>query len=219
MNRWGVTVGALLLLAGGCSLTGSYVVQGRLDRLPRMTCTELARNGPPADGQVLLTDLRPCQDFVATRFDGSLDLYVPAYPAGLAQEPRPADLAFLLQVWDDDERHRLFDNPGPVELTCWAIRGARAVDFCRGPGEIEKWARDGLEEKYPRIRLAKMTVLTVGHGNTPTAYRVQSAFHYGVGELVAGVMILTWGALRVWRRLGSQRAPNVSLEFKGSQGG
>jgi hypothetical protein len=44
--------------------------------------------------------------FVA-RYDGDLDLYVPAYPAGLAKEPRPADLAFLLQIWDDEERHRL----------------------------------------------------------------------------------------------------------------
>jgi hypothetical protein len=171
-----------------------------------MTCTELTRKGPPADGQVLLTDLRPCQDVVATRFDGALDLYVPAYPAGLAQEPRPADLAFLLQVWDDDERHRLFDNPGPIELPCWAIRGARAVDFCRGPGEIEKWARDGLEKKYAGIRFAKVTVLTVGHGNTPTAYRAQSGFHYGIGELVAGVVVLAWGAVRAWRRLGSQPA-------------
>jgi hypothetical protein len=181
---------------------------------------ELTRKGPPADGQVLLTDLRPCQDFVATRFDGSLDLYVPAYPAGLAQEPRPADLAFLLQVWDDDERQRLFDNPGPIELTCWAIRGARAVDICSRPGEIEKWARDGLEEKYPGIRLAKMTVLTVGHGNTPTAYRVQSAFHYGIGELVAGVVVLAWAAVRTWGRLGSQRGPDadISLELKEGHG-
>ena len=60
--------------------------------------------------------------------------------------------------------------------------------------------RDGLEKKYPGIRLAKVTVLAVGHGNTPTAYRVRSAFHYGIGELVASVMILAWVAVRAWRR-------------------
>lgn len=207
MNRWVVIFGALLLLAGGCSLTGSYAVQDRLAHLPRMTCAELMQKGPPADGQVLLTDLRPCQDVVATRFEGSLDLYVPAYPAGLAHEPRPADLAFLLQVWDDEEWHRLSNSPGPVELPCWATRRARVVDCCRGPGEIEEWVRNGLEKKYPGIRMVKLTVLSVGHGNTPTAYRVQSAFRYGIGELVAGVVVLTWGTVRACRQLCSQRAP------------
>jgi hypothetical protein len=134
-------IGGLLLLLGGCSLAGGVIVQYRLARVPRMTCDQLARNGPPADGQVTLTDVQPCsRGFVATRHDEGLDLYIAAYPAGLGKEPEPADLHFLLQVGDDDDRHRLLDKPGPVEITCWAKRGARVVAVSRGPGQIEEWA-------------------------------------------------------------------------------
>jgi hypothetical protein len=78
---------------------------------------------------VILTDIRPCsRGFVATRSDGDLDLYIPAYPAGLAQEPGPADLVFLLQVWSDEDRQRLLDLPGPIDVSCWAkSHGQRAL--------------------------------------------------------------------------------------------
>jgi hypothetical protein len=209
MSRTAVfIVGGLLLLSGGCSLTTHFVTEDLLARLPRMTCAELARNGPPADGQVTLTDLKWCgAGFVGQRRDGDLDLYIPGFPAGLGKEPDPPDLAFLLQLWDDDQRKPLLEQTGPVEFNCWASRG-RVVDFTRGPGEVEEWAQDRLQKKYPGIKVENMWVLTVGHGNTPTAARALSAWRYGVAELVAGVALLIWGALQTWRRrLGDAATP------------
>ena len=140
-------IGCFLLLMGGCSLAGSAAVQSRLDAVPRMTCDQLIRKGPPMDGQVALTDLQPCEKgFVATRYDGDLDLYIPAYPAHLAGEPEPQDLKFLLQVWSDEDRHLLLDQPRPSEVTCWATQRARIVTFSRGPGEVEDWVQDHLRE-------------------------------------------------------------------------
>jgi hypothetical protein len=212
-------LGGLLLLAGGCSLTGSVAVGKRLARVPRMTCDQLARNGPPADGQVTLTDLRPCgRGFVATRCDGDLDLYIPAYPAGLGQEPEPPDLDFLLQVWSDEDRERLLDQPGPVEVTCWAHRGARVVEFSRGPGQIEEWARKGLLEKYPGLRLADVWVLAFGHGSTPTAERVRSAWQYGKWELALGAGVLVCGLVLAWLRSGGPAAPIAGAAPKPGEG-
>jgi hypothetical protein len=202
--------GCLLLLIGGCSLANSYLVQDRLSRVPRVTCDQLARNGPPADGQVTLTDLQPCgRGFVASRSgeSGDLDLYIPAYSARLAIEPNPPDLAFLLQIWNDDDRRRLLDHPGPVEGTCWVHKGARVVEVSRGPGQIEEWARNGLQEKYPGIRLAEVWVLTFGHGSTPTAERVTSARWYGITELLIGAVVLALGGILAWRRVAKPAAP------------
>src|SRR5947207_14972451 len=102
------TTGGLLLLMAGCSLNTHFVTEDRLARLPRMTCAELARNGPPPDGQVTLTDLKWCAGgFTVWRnrvSAGDIDLYVPGYPAGLGKEPDPPDLAFLLQLWDEDQK-------------------------------------------------------------------------------------------------------------------
>jgi hypothetical protein len=168
-----------------------------------MTSDELALNGPPADGQVTVIDLRPCREYVATRHDFDLDFYVPAYPAGLGQEPTPRDLAFLLQIWDDDTRRRLMEQPGQVEFTCWAHRRARVVEVCQGPGQIEEWVRDGLQKKYPGIRLPKIVVLTIGHGSTPTPERARSGFRYGIGELLIGGALLSWVAFQRRRRTGT----------------
>jgi hypothetical protein len=168
-----------------------------------MTCDQLVRQGPPADGQVTLTDLKACsKGIVFTRFDHSLDLYVPAYSTGAEKEPDPPDLPFLLQVWSDEDRERLLVQPGPVEATCWATKRVRAVEVSRGPGQVEQWARDGVEQKYPGIRLADVTVLTFGHGSTPTAERVQSAWQYGIGELVLGGAMLILGGVLAGRQLG-----------------
>jgi len=207
MNSWTIAIGALLFLTGGCSITTSYVTQDRLAHVPRMTCDQLVRNGPPADGQVIVTDLKPCREVVGTRYDDSLDSYVPAYRADLNQQPEPRDLAFLLQVWDDDANRRLLNEPNPGEFSCWGNRRARVVEVCRGPGQIEKWVKDGIEKKYPGIRFAQLTVLTIGHGSTPTPERVQSAWRYGIGELLIGTALLSWGAFRSRRRLGAEFLP------------
>ncbi len=207
MNSWAFTIGGVLLAMGGCTLAGSFIEQDRLAHVPRMTCDQLARDGPPADGQVILTDLRPCsRGVVAARLDHSLDLYVPAYPAGLGREPEPPDLAFLFQVWDDHERDRLLEQAGPLEVTCWVHKGARVVWLSRGPGQMEEWAQAGLQQKYPGIRLASVWVLTVGHGATPTAEQARRALRYGIAELLVGGAILYWGAVAA-RRFGRPAVP------------
>src|SRR5437763_904586 len=134
-----LTVGVLFVFLGGWTLSGHFIVQDQLARVPRMTGEQLARDGAPADGQVTLTDLRPCsRGVVAARLDHSLDLYIPAYPSALAREPEPPELAFLFQIWDDNERDRLLEQLRPVEVTCWVHRGAKVVNISRGPGEIEE---------------------------------------------------------------------------------
>jgi hypothetical protein len=203
--------GGLLLLMGGCSMTNSVVVNNRLTRVPHMTCEQLIRNGPPPDGFVTIMDLRACsKGFIAARYDFDLDLYVPAYPGRLAKEPDPPDLPFVLQVWSDDDRERLLGSPGPVEITCRAQKGARIVDVSRGPGEVEKWARDGIQQKYPGIPFANVLVLTFGHGSTPTAERARSAWRYGVAESLIGLAILTSGAVLAQRRKGIFRDCHVN---------
>jgi hypothetical protein len=209
MKSWPITIGGFLMLLGAWTLVGSYMVREQLAAVPRMTCNQLARDGPPADGLVTLTDLRPCsRGVVAGRFDHSFDLYVPAYSAGLMREPEPADLAFLLQVWDDDERDRLLGQSGPLEVTC-AMHRAQVVRLCHGPGEIEEWARDGLQQKYPGIPLVGVWVLTVGHGGTPTALQARNGLRYGIGELLLGGAVLGWGIVRA-RRRGRSAAPSSS---------
>jgi hypothetical protein len=192
-------IGGLLLLFGGCSLANSYLVEERLAQVPRMTCDQLLRNGAPADGQVTLTDLQACsRGFVAVYGSpeyGHLDLYIPAYGAGLGKEPDPPALNLLLQIWDEDQQHKLLNHPGPVEGTCWARKGAREVQVSRGPGEIEEWASKGIRDKYPGIRLANVWVLTFGHGSTPTTERVLSARQYGIWELLIGSAALCVGAV------------------------
>jgi hypothetical protein len=204
-------LGGSLLFLGGCSLANSYLVEDRLAHVPRMTCAQLARNGAPADGQVTLTDLKPCsRGFIASFPSGEyghFDLYVPAYAAGLGNEPNPPELGFLLQVWDEDDWQRLLEQPGPIEGTCWAQKGARVVEVSRGPGEIEGWAWKGLEEKYSGLRFADVWVLTFGHGSTPTAQRVQSAWRYGIAGLVLGAVALGSAAVLAWRRDGTPAAP------------
>jgi hypothetical protein len=194
-------LGGLLLLVGGCSVAGSYATKDRLARVPRMTCEQLARNGPPADGQVTLNDVRPCRrGLVALRADEfDDDVFLPAYAAGLGQEPEPPRLGFLLQIYGDHGRYPPLEQPGPLEVTCWARKG-RVVAIGRRPGEIEKAVQKGLQEKYPGIRLNDIWVLTVGHGFTPTAERVRSGWQWGIVELVLGAAVLgAGGILNRWR--------------------
>ena len=175
MNSWPLTIGGLLLLAGGCSLTGGYVTQDHLDRVPRMTCDQLAQNGTPADKQVILTDLRLAgAGIVATRHDGHLEVCIPVYPAIRNQEPQPAEMAFLLRVWGDEDWRRIKEQPGAIEVNCWAERPASYAPVAQSPRDLEGWAWNGLGTKYPGIRLDTIWLLTVGHGATPTAEKVRT---------------------------------------------
>jgi hypothetical protein len=198
-------LGGLLLLVGGCSVAGSYATRDRLARVPRMTCDQLARNGPPADGQVTLTDVRPCNRGFVALPSGEFDhtVFLPAYASGLGQEPEPPKLGFLLQIYGDHGRYPLLEQPGPVEVTCWAKKGASVVEIGHGPAEIEKAVQKALQEKYPGIRLNDVWVLTVGHGLTPTAERVRSAWQWGIVELLIGAAVLVAGGILARRQLGS----------------
>ncbi len=161
-----------------------------------------------------LTDLQVCRrGYVATFPSGEyghLDLYIPAYAAGLGKEPDPPALAFVLQVWDEGDRRRLLDQPGTFEGACLVQKGIREVQVSREPGEIEEWALEGLRQRYPGIRLGNVWVLTCGHGSTPTAERVRSAWQYGMAELLIGAAVLGWWGVLAWRRVGRQVAPPTS---------
>jgi hypothetical protein len=167
-----------------------------------MTCTQLAQRGPSPDGYVRLTDVRPCRQGPVFWRDGlspgHVELYIPAYPSGLENEPDPAHLSFLLEILDDDEL-RLLELPGTGDLTC---------EVQRGPGRVEEWARRALEVKYAGLRLADLWVLTVGL-HEPTASRARSAMAYGIGSILAGGTILAW---LTWRR-----KPAVAFEAEPSE--
>jgi hypothetical protein len=205
-------LGGLLLLVGGCSVAGSYATKDRLARVPRMTCDQLARNGPPADGQVTLIDVRPCGRGLVSLRSGEFDddVFLPAYASGLGQEPEPPKLGFLLQIYGDHGRYPPLEQPSPVEVTCWAKKGC-VVEIGRRPGEIEKAVQKGLLERYPGIRLNDFWVLTIGHGFTPTADRVHSAWQWGIVELVIGAAVLGVGGILARRRPGlSVGAPRLA---------
>jgi hypothetical protein len=114
----------------------------------------------------------------------------------------------------------LLDQPGPVEGTCWVKKRARVVEVSRRPGEIEEWAQKGLQKKYPGIRLANVMVLTFGHGYTPTAERVRSAWHYGIAELVLGAAVLAFAGVLAQLRVAKPAAlaPHTRLAITGWQG-
>jgi hypothetical protein len=207
--KWYFILSALLFLLGGCSVASSFVVQERLTHVPHLTCDQLLQQGPPADGQVLVTDLCAYREAIGTRYDGSLEAYAPAYSAGLPKEPTPPELKFLLQVWDDDAYDRLYKQPTAGEMACWANRTPRFVEVCGGPGQIPTWVREHLEKKYPGIRLAHLMVLSIGHGSTPTPEQVESAWNYGVGELVLGAAVLAFATALAWRRRGHHPAESL----------
>lgn len=190
-----------LMAFGGCSLAGAWSHRERLATVPRMTCEQLIRNGPRAEGVVTLTDVRVCRHgHVGWRdglHPGDFTLYVPVYPAHLPQEPQPRDLVLVLEIHDDDAREALLGRPDVVEFTCQVHADARRV---------EDWARRGLAAKYPGLPLVNVRVLTIGlHEPSPfVAYRMTQA---GVVTLAAGGVLL---ACLGWLHLARGRRPTVA---------
>jgi hypothetical protein len=164
-SSWVLVVGILALSYGGCVVPNSYAVRELAERVPRMTCDELVRNGPGPNEYVTLTDVRLCRGgyvFRRDSFNGSLDeLVQPVYSARLARPPEPQELALLLRITDDQEKDELIGQPGTVEFTCAVSKGVRKVD-----AGIAR----ALEDKYPSIQLARCWLLTVGNLE-PTAAR------------------------------------------------
>lgn len=199
MSRLAWFIGSgVLLLTGALTLTNSVIIREQAKRVPTMTYDQLVQQGPGADTYVTLSDVRLCSRGYVFRRDSlspaDMELYIPVYPARLEPEPEPRDLVFVLEVRDDEARERLLGQQGAAALTC---------QVHRGPGRLEPWVQEGLAAKYPGLRLADVSVLTVGL-HEPTARRARSAAIYGVMELLTGGAILAW--LR-WRKPTSSQTP------------
>lgn len=168
-----------------------------MSRVPRVTCDDLARNGPAGHRYVALTDARLSGRRSVSERDGEsggLELYHPVYPAGLGREPDPRDLKLVLCVMDEGERRRVRDDrdrragegrPGLGEFTCAVREGDRLPD----------WARDELATAYPDILPDDCRVLVIGEKEPTPAFARHLAWHGGVSTAVA-VVAFAWLWLR-----------------------
>ncbi len=180
-----------LLIFGILSVMGSWSHERRLADVPRMTCDQLVRNGPGADGFATLTNIKSCGRGYVFHRDGEypsdIEFYVPVYAAHLQAEPQPRDLVLLLAIYDDDPLDRLINADGPVELTCEAHRDTN---------RLEDWVRQGLTARYPGLQLANCWLLNVGlHEPSPfVAHRMTRA---GILTILAAGLLFAW---MIWRR-------------------
>jgi hypothetical protein len=190
---------ALFLAALGAALHGAYrlwQLPGVLDdmsRVPRVTCDDLARNGPAGHRYVAVTDARLSGGRSVGERDGEtggLELYHPVYPAGLGREPDPRDLRLVLCVMDEGERRRVRDDrdrragggrPGLGEFIC-AVR--------TGDG-LPAWARGRLAAAYPNIRPDDCWVLVVGEKEPTPAFASHLAWHGGI-SVAAAAALFAW---------------------------
>jgi hypothetical protein len=179
-----------LLIFGALSLQGGWSHRQQLAKVPRMTCDELMRNGPGADGFATLTDIKACGRGYLFHRDAlcpsDVEFYVPVYAGHLQQEPQPGDLTLLLAIHDDDAIDVLISQQGTVEFTCLADRNV---------AWLEDWVRQGLAAKYPGLQLANCWILKVGlHEPSPfVAHRMLQA---GLATVFAGGLLCAW---LVWR--------------------
>ena len=178
-----------LLIIGGLSLAVSCSHQRRLANVPRVTCDELRRNGPAADGLATLTDIKVCGNGHLMHRDGlcpgDVELYVPVFAGHLQREPPPSELNLLLAIHDDDPLDRLLQSDGPFEFTCQVDRHGNRLD---------DWVRQGLTAKYPGIRLATCWILNVGL-HEPSPFVARRMLQLGLFSLLLGGIVLTWLAL------------------------
>ena len=193
-QSWLLLTGLLLLSYGGCVVRNSSLVQALAERVPRMTCDQLVRNGPGQNYYVTLTDVRLCSGGYLMRrdgMDGNLDeLCQPVYSAALVREPQASELTLLLRITADRAKDELIGQPGVVEFTCRASRNMSQIDAAMAMA---------LEKKYPGIQLAQCWLLNVGHLE-PTVARAERMTRDGIVALViGGALVLTWAA---WRWLG-----------------
>jgi hypothetical protein len=179
-----------LLAYGVLCLVRFPIERRRALAVPRMTCGQLLQKGPVAEEYATLTDVRLCRGGFAFWRDamspGDVDVFIPAYPATLQQEPTPADLRLLLEVHDANDWQRI-RNAGVVELTCQVHTGS---------GRVADWAQKHLETKYPGIQFIDIVVLTVGL-HEPTMARADSLWRHGIAASAAGAVLLLWLS---WRR-------------------
>ena len=214
---------AMLIVAIGLLVYGAYClvvsprVRDEAKRLPRMTCAQLAQNGPGPNRFIALTDA--CLNLggsSVTERDGetgAFEMYHPLYAADLQQEPQPREFRLILGIMDETERRRIRDDgnkhkqlgkPGLSELTGAVTKG----------GALPPWVQKGFAEKYPGIRLDNCWVLTVG-GYEPTSQRAERLQWHGIGcTLAATALILGWWFWRcaVPKRLPVQPATTMEPE-------
>ncbi len=186
--------GSLGLLAYGVLCLARFPNEReRAMAVPRMTCEQMLQKGPGAGEYVTLTDVRLCRRGFAFWRDamspGDVDVFIPVYAAAFQQEPTPPDLVLLLEVQDSSDWQRIRDAE-VVELTCQVHAGI---------GRVANWAQKDLAAKYQGLRLANLSVLTVGL-QEPTMAKARSLLTHGIVASLVGVAVLIW---LVWRRKAS----------------
>jgi hypothetical protein len=171
-SKWLIGVSAFTFLSGTFLIVCSFRTAEHAQGLPRMTCDDLIRNGPGANRFITLTDVYLCSAGDAFRedMDRSIEMYVPVFSDHLKQEPKPADIALLLEVLDDRDRERLLERPDVGELN---------VELWTPAGQLDPWVFDRLGAIYPGIQLAKCRVLSVGL-HEPSALHARSELHEGM---------------------------------------
>jgi hypothetical protein len=154
-----------------------------------MTCQELVRKGAGMSRFIQLTDVRLCSHGYAIGCEDGLDpnrtMYVPFY-SRQEQEPRPADLALLLEIDDERDIKRLLAEPDVGQLSCQVDRTVADID----PGFLKV-----LQTQYPGIRCANLRLVCVGL-HEPTELKAERMWQDGILALVCGVVVLAcWGWL------------------------
>jgi hypothetical protein len=181
--RWPLVVSIVLLLHGWFCVYNSRQIQQHAEQLPKMTCEQVIENGPGRNNYVWLTDVRLGGAEAARRdMDGALVSYIPIYPGRLVQEPAPADLRLLLEIFDDRDRDRLLAIPGPIEF---------AGEFWTRAERLDRWVYQVLEAKYPGVQVRKCRVVTVGL-HEPTAIKATRSWWYGIISFLIGGTLLGW---------------------------
>jgi hypothetical protein len=194
---WFLVVSLGLLAYGVLCLVRFPIERQRAMAVPRMTAGQLLEKRPVSGEYVTLIDVRLCRRGFAFWHDamspGDVDVFIPAYPATLEQEPVPSDLKLLLEVQDAGDWQRIRDT-GVIELTCLVNSGSR---------QVADWAQKHLETKYPGIQFSNLLVLTVGL-HEPTTAKTTSLLRHGVFASTVGALAVVW---ILWRR----KAPMAPL--------
>jgi hypothetical protein len=177
-------------ILGVFCLVRSGETRRRAETTPRVTCGQLAQNGPGSHRHLTLTDAwLSAGKSVAERDSetNALEMYHPVYAVGLNVEPAPRDLKLILCILDEAERRRIRDARNAAEQQGQRGLGDLVGAVAKADG-LPQWARSRLRATYPDIRLDDCWVVTVG-ADEPTPRRAERLFWVGLGATLAALAL------------------------------